>query len=153
MRRLVPFALVGLVALSACVSDVTAPDLVADPALSFDEAHARWLSVRPPDYSFEFEAQGAMVPSPGFFRATVLGGRLVEVSRAWSGEIAPIEQGFTIDQLWERLSAARARGEPLSELQFSREGIPMRATAGSFANDGGVRYQLRAYVVGRWVAP
>ena len=149
MRRLHPSLLVSLVALSACASDITAPDLLVDPALSFEAAHARWLSVRPPDYSFEFEAQNGASPSQGYYRVTVIGGRLAAVQRSYSGELAPIQEGFTIDELWGRLSTAREAGESISELQFSQEGVPIQAAVGAAGNDRAVRYHLRWYTPGR----
>jgi hypothetical protein len=149
MRRFVPFALAILAMAAACSTPMTAPEMAVDPTLSFDQAQARWLATRPPDYSFEFEAGSAAAPAPGFYRASVQGGRLVAVQRSHSGEIAPLQEGFTIDELWRRLSAARAAGEPLAELQFSREGIPIQAAVGAVGTDAGVRYRLRWYMVGR----
>lgn len=147
MRRFVPFALAILAVAAACSTPMSAPELAVDATLSFDQAHARWVAAKSPDYSFEFEAASAANPSPGFYRATVISGRLVAVQRSYSGEIAPMTEGFTIDDLWSRLSAARAAGEPVSELQFSQEGVPMQAAVG--ASDRGVRYHLRWYTPGR----
>lgn len=150
MRRFVPLALAAaLIAATACSTPMTAPEMTADPSLTFDAARARWLAIRPPDYSFEFDAESANAPSPGYYRAAVVGGQLVAVQRSYSGELAPIEQGFTIDQLWQRLAAARAAGLPVADLQFSQEGIPMQASVGTPGTDGAVRYQLRWYMVGR----
>jgi hypothetical protein len=144
MRRLFVGTLAAFVALSACRSS-TSPELVPDPSLSFDAAYARWTAARPTDYTFEFDVANAWVPSPGFSRVTVTDGRVVEVHQLQSGESMPVAAGFTIDQLWVRLIAARAAGETLSELQYSREGIPIQAMVGSFASDGGVFYRLRAF--------
>jgi hypothetical protein len=130
--------------LVACSSS-TAPDLVADPTLGFDTARARWTATRPADYTFEFDAQGAWFPSPGYYHATVVGGRLVDLRLAATGAPADLVNGFTIDQLWDRLAAAKSTGEPLTDLQFSVQGIPIQAMVGTFANDGGVRYRLRAF--------
>jgi hypothetical protein len=150
MPRSTRFAVaVLLTAATACSTPMTAPEMVADSGLTFESAHARWLATRSPDYSFEFEAQSAGAPAPGYYRATVVGGRLMVLQRSYSGEIAPIEEGFTIDQLWGRLAEARAAGVPLSELQFSQEGIPIQAAVGSTGADRGVRYRLRWYTVGR----
>ena len=149
MRRFHSFALAALVALAGCgTTEPLSLELVPDPTLTFDTARARWLASRPASYTFEFDAANAMVPSPGFARVTVAGGALVEVRRVESGELLALGHGFTIDQLWERLAAARAAGEAVSELQFSVEGIPIRAMVGTFANDGGVLYRLRAYTGG-----
>jgi hypothetical protein len=46
------------------------------------------------------------------------------------------------------LAAAKAAGQPLSDLQFSREGIPMQAAVGSVGSQAGVRYRLRGYLIG-----
>jgi hypothetical protein len=78
-------------------------------------------------------------------RATVTRGRAVDVRLASSDEPLALSAGLTIDQLWDLLIAARARGETLAELQYSGEGIPIRAMMGSFADDGGVLYRLRAF--------
>ena len=152
MPRFAPFAIAAaLTVAAACSTPMTTPEMAVDPGLTFDAAQARWSATRSPDYTFEFEAQSAANPSPGFYRVTVIAGRLVAVQRSYSGEIAPIQEGFTIDELWRRLSAARAAGEALSELQFSQEGVPIQAAVGSFGTDGGIRYRLRWYTVGRTV--
>jgi hypothetical protein len=143
MRRLMVGTLAAFI-LSACTS-TTSPELVPDASLTFETAHARWTAARPTDYTFEFDVQGAMVPSPGFAQVTVTDGRIVDVRRQRSGEPLLLAQGFTIDQLWDRLIAARAAGEALTELQYSREGIPIQAMVGTFANDGGSFYRLRAF--------
>jgi hypothetical protein len=148
MRRFVPFAVAILAVASACSTPMSMPEMAVDPALSFEQARARWLETRPFDYSFEFEAESPADPSPGFYRVTVVGGRLAAVRRSYSGEIAPLDQGFTIDELWQRLAAAKAAGQPLSDLQFSREGIPMQAAVGSVGSGAGVRYRLRSYIIG-----
>jgi hypothetical protein len=148
MRHLVPFTLAILAVAAACSTPMTMPEMAVDPALSFDQARARWQATQPLDYSFEFEAESPADPSPGFYRVTVLGGRLAAVRRSYSGEIAPLDQGFTIDELWRRLAAAKAAGQPLSDLQFSREGIPMQAAVGAAGSDAGVRYRLRSYIIG-----
>jgi hypothetical protein len=70
---------------------------------------------------------------------------VVELRRVETAELLPLAGGFTIDQLWDRLAAARAAGETLTELRFSLHGLPIQAMVGSFANDGGVLYRLRAY--------
>jgi hypothetical protein len=147
-RRLLTGTLAALVVLSACRS-TTAPDqlpgLVADPSLDLDAAHVRWVTVRPFAYTFEFVVLNAMVPSTGYVRVAVSDGRVVSVKRVESGEPLPVTTGLTLDQLWDRLIAARAAGESLSELQFSQEGIPIQATVGTFANDGGLLYRVRGY--------
>jgi hypothetical protein len=143
MRRLFVGTLVA-VALSGCASS-TSPDLAPDPSLSFDTAYARWTAVAHTNYAFEFDQQGSWVPSPGFIRATVTDGRLTDLHLVDSHEVVPLTAGFTIDQLWGRLIAARASGESLAELQFSRDGVPIQAMVGSFANDGGVFYRVRSF--------
>jgi hypothetical protein len=148
MRRFFVGTFAAFVALSACMSSTSpdsSPELVPDPSLSFETAHARWTAARPTGYTFELDVQGAMVPSPGFARVTVSDGRLVDVRRAATGEPISLAAGFTIDQFWDRLIAARAAGETVAELQYSREGIPIQAMVGTFANDGGAFYRLRAF--------
>ena len=139
-RRLLAAAIL----LTACSSS-TAPVLEADPGLTFDAAHARWLASRPASYTFEFDTFNAWGTSPGPRRAKIVDGLLSEVILLSSGAPLALEQGFTIDQLWERLETARSGGESVTELQFSAQGIPIRAMVGTFANDGGVRYVLRTF--------
>ena len=144
MQRLGSLSIATLLVLGACGTATTAP-LVVDRALTFDAAHARWVAFRPANYSFEFNEQGSWFFTPGYSRATVADGRLVAVRPVgWHQRVSPGE-GFTIDQLWERLMAARVRGEMLSGLQFSREGVPVVATVGDHASDGGMTYRLRAF--------
>ena len=145
MHRLGSLSLATLLVLGACGTATTAPELVVDPALTFDAAHARWVTFRPANYSFEFNEQGSWFFTPGYSRATVADGRLVALRPVgWHERVSP-GAGFTIDELWERLTAARTRGEMLSNLQFSREGIPVLAIVGDHAVDGGMTYRLRAF--------
>lgn len=145
MHRLGSLSLATLLVLGACGTALTAPELVVDPALTFDAAHARWVAFRPANYSFEFNVQGSWFLSPGYSRATVVDGRLVAVRPVgWRKQVSPTD-GFTIDELWVRLVAARTSGEMFPHLQFSREGIPVVAIVGDHAVDGGMTYRLRAF--------
>jgi hypothetical protein len=140
LRRFVAASIV----LAACSSS-TAPQLEADPSLSFDAARARWAAAHPASYTFELDARNAWGTSPGWRVATVVDGVLTEVRLVSTGERLGLDYGYTIDELWNRLATARSAGEAVSQLEFSAEGIPISAMVGTFANDGGVEYVVRTF--------
>ena len=146
MRRLLSLVVAVLALLPACSSSTAPGELVPDQSLTFETAHARWEATRQPDYSFDFDIQTAWLPTPLSAQVIVVGNQVADVRRG--GGSAPLNLGFTVDQLWDQMAAARAAGRPLTDLQFSREGIPMEVMIGSFADDSGVRYHLRNYRAG-----
>jgi hypothetical protein len=133
----------AVIALLGACSSVTEPIV---PTLDFDAAQARWASSHPSSYSFDYISYSAMLPTQGFFRVDVTNGSVVRVMSYSTGAFVATTAGFTIDDLWARIKQAKSAGETLSELRFSVDGVPLDAMIGSFANDGGVRYQLRNYV-------
>lgn len=131
----------------ACSSVTGVPDAtdIADPTLDFDSAQLRWAAAHPSNYGFDFIVHTAMVPSAGFHHVDVQNGRVAIVFRYPGGEHVDAKNGFTVDTLWARLNAAKRQGESLSQLRFSTDGVPLEAMTGSFANDGGVHYELRNF--------
>lgn len=140
----------AIAVLAACSSVTGVADAtdVVDPTLDFDSAQMRWVAVRPSNYGFDFITHTAMVPSAGFHHVEVLDGRVATV---WSystggGTFASASYGLTIDSLWARFNRAKSQGETLTSLRFSTEGVPLEAMVGSFANDGGVHYEVRNFM-------
>ena len=139
MRHL-PLAL--LLATAAC-SSATEPDGTFDHDL--DAARERWAAARPGDYAFELRITTAWFPPGGYTRTEVRDGAVVAVRRVETGEPLAITNALTIDGIHAALAWARERGEPLSQLRFDRDGVPLEAMSGTFANDGGVRYEVRRF--------
>ena len=113
----------------------------------FDAARRRWLAARPADYTFDFHLQTAWFPPGDYTRIEVRDGRVVAARNARTGAPSPIEHLRTIDEIWDRLVAARDRRETLSQLRFNLIGAPLDAMVGTFANDGGVHYSVRRFTV------
>lgn len=129
----------------ACSSATDATN-IADPTLDFDSAQIRWTTSHPSTYSFEVITYTAMLPSSGFYHVEVTDNRVATVRSDSTGALVAASFGFTVDELWARLNWARGQGDGVSSLRFSREGVPIQAMTGSFANDGGVYYELRNFV-------
>jgi hypothetical protein len=144
MRRL-PLA-TSLVAAVAC-SSASTPDPTFD--YDFDAARARWAGARPSSYSFELLVTTAWVRPDGFDRIDVQNGVVAAVRHLDTGATRPAAGAPTIDSIYAQLAAARARGEALSQLRFDRAGVPLEAMYGTFANDGGVHYEVRGFTRGR----
>jgi Family of unknown function (DUF6174) len=136
-------AALALLAAAACDAGPTAADETFDSDL--DAARARWVAARPSDYSFELRVNTAWFPPRGHDLIIVRNGAVASVRRLDSGESLPTANAYTIDGIYEVLASFRARGEPLARLRFNADGVPLEAMAGSFANDGGVAYEVRAF--------
>ena len=132
-----------LLAAAACAAEPTAADETFDTDL--DAARARWVAARPSDYSFELRVNTAWFPPRGYDLVIVRNGAVASVRRLDTGEGLPTANAYTIDGIYDVLASYRARGEPLARLRFNADGVPLEAMAGSFANDGGVAYQVRAF--------
>jgi hypothetical protein len=143
--RLAPLRLLAATIAVAACSSSTSPLLLKDPSLNELTARAHWIAFRPSSYSFEFIVQSAWFAAPDFARVTVTDGRVSAVRYVNTGEQLPLERGFTIDALYDQFDAARARGESITDLEFSAQGIPIQAMIGTFANDGGVYYRIRTF--------
>src|SRR3954469_17733125 len=135
--RLASFRLLAATIAVAACSSSTSPLLIGDHSLTEQTAHARWIEFRPASYSFEFIVQSVWFAAPDFARFTVTDGQVTAVRYVNTGEQLPLERGFTIDALYGQFDAARARGESITDLEFTAQGIPIQAMIGTFANDGG----------------
>ena len=132
-------------ALAACSSG-TGPDTHAD----LDAARIRWVTGRPSDYTFEYATATAALPGrDGWYRVEVRGGSVASARHLDTGTSVPANVALTVDRIWDRILAARARGEPVTSLRFDGNGVPLSAMVGTFANDGGVHYSVRRFTVGR----
>ena len=141
MRRLGRCTLAGLVAsvlITGCSASATEP-LHGD----VDRARAQWLSEGATTYSFELATTSSWSPTGSYVRVQVNGGRVVTVA-APSGEPAPVGLPPTLDEIWDRILDARARGE-LNSAQFDRRGVPVESDMGQWPVDGGVHYSVRAF--------
>jgi hypothetical protein len=149
LRRPLVQLLGTVVVLAGCGSS-TAPDALSpDPTLNLNSAYAVWTAFHPSSYRFQMDTQGSWMPSPGFIEIEVSGGRVTAAHNTHTGAPVQIEYLLTIDGLWSRLLSARAQGTSLSDLRFSRQGVPVEAMVGSFADDSGIRYQVRSFSLGR----
>jgi hypothetical protein len=144
-RQLNFFAAVSLI-LAACTPSTAPVGLTVDPSVDFDAARAQWTAGHASAYTFEVETLNSMVPSIGYVRIDVVNGHVSSARTANTGAPVPLTSAFTIDDLWSRLLSARARAVTPIDVHFSREGIPVDAMVGSFANDSGVRYLVRSFV-------
>lgn len=117
-----------------------------EPHSDVDVAREAWLELRPMDYTFEVSISAFYTPHPGYYQVRVADRQVVE-ARDPSG--APLD-GFTlsIDELWDRLLAARANGE-LNSVLFNGLGVPIETDMGPWELDGGVHYSVRRFVRGR----
>jgi hypothetical protein len=135
----------AIILLAAC-SSATDATPVADASLDFESARIRWAASHPSSYGFDFIAYTAMLPSADFHHVEVAGGRVTTVRSQSTGVLVGNSVGFTIDDLWARLITAKSQGESLSHLYFNSAGVPIEVMIGSFANDGGVHYEVRNFV-------
>ena len=148
MRRRTFLLSAASILLAACSSDLEpiAPVMLA-PSLDIDTAQQRWLAFHPANYVFEVLIQSSSFITPGFRRAEVVNNRLVSVRDAKTGESVPLNEAMTIDDIWAALNRARAADVPLSNLEFSAEGIPLHAVTGRLEVDSGTVYLVRAFEV------
>ena len=131
----------GLVAwalLSGCSGGTTEP-LHGD----VDRARAQWLSEGATTYSFELATASSWFPKGGYVAVQVSGGRVI-ATVAPVGEPAPGGLPPTIDEIWDRILDARARGQ-LNSAQFDRHGVPVESDMGPWPVDGGVHYSVRGF--------
>jgi hypothetical protein len=109
-----------------------------------DRARAAWVAQGATTYSFELATASSWFPKGGGYVAVeVRGGRVVSTV-APVGEPSPAGTPPTIDEIWDRILAARERGE-LNSAQFDATGVPVESDMGSWPVDGGVRYSVRAF--------
>ena len=132
--------------LAAALLLLTACDSGTGPDGDLEAAYLRWSSTRPARYSFEFAIETAWFPPSGYYSVDVRDGTVIAARQVATGDPILAQNAFTIDDLWERILDARDRGESLTRLRFSREGVPLEAMIGTFADDGGVHYSVRNFV-------
>ncbi len=107
-----------------------------------DLARAAWLENRSEDYSFQFSNATSWTPRSSFVRVTVAGGEVVAIRDLLN---RPAQMNVpTIDEIWDRLLAARAANE-LNSAAFNRLGVPVEVDYGPWASDGGVAYWVRDF--------
>lgn len=128
----------GLAALLVgCSSSVTEP-LHSD----VDRARRTWLRTGATSYDFEVSTTSSWFPVGGFVRAQVRDGRVVVATNP-DGTAAP-NFALTVDQIWNRVLEARAKGE-LNSAEFDARGVPVESDMGPWPVDGGVHYSVRSF--------
>jgi hypothetical protein len=106
-------------------------------------ARRTWLASHPDAYSFEVAFASSWFPKSGYTRVQVEDG---EVVAATDSAGTPLDNvTITVDSLWDRLLAARERGE-LNSASFDREGVPVKFDYGPWELDGGVGYWVRNFM-------
>ena len=141
MRRLGRRTFAGLLAsalLIGCSAATTEP-LHSD----VDRARAAWLAEGATSYSFQVATASSWFPKGGYVAVEVRGGRVV-ASVAPVGQPSPAGTPPTLDEIWDRILEARARGD-LNSAQFDSHGVPVESDMGPWPVDGGVHYSVRAF--------
>jgi hypothetical protein len=111
-----------------------------------DLARTVWLTSHPQAYSFEVSIASSWGGSGGFFRVQVANGQVIEASDPSGNPVADFT--LTVDVIWDRLLAARVRGE-LNSAAFNQRGVPLVTDTGPWPGDGGVRYTVRNFTGSR----
>lgn len=111
--------------------------------LDVDLARQAWLRSRPAEYTFELASASSWFPKSGYTRVKVDDGVVVEATDPEGN----LSENFTttVDTLWERLLAARERGE-LNSARFDRNGVPVEINYGPWELDGGIAFWVRNFV-------
>jgi hypothetical protein len=131
---------VGLLVAALVASCSTATEPLHDDV---DLARQAWLASQATSYSFEVATATSWTPKSGYYRVRVADKKVVAASDA-SGK--PIENfSLTIDEVWDRLLAARVKGE-LNSALFGRHGVPVETDIGPWSVDGGAHYSVRRFV-------
>jgi hypothetical protein len=112
-----------------------------------DVARMAWLSEGATSYSFELSTSSSWFPQGAWVRIRVDGGRVV-AAVALDGVAQPVASQATIDDIWDRILDARARGE-LNSAEFDRRGVPIESDMGPWPVDGGVHYSVRGFTRAR----
>ena len=138
MRTRISFVVMSLALLALPGCDSTRPF-----TLDVDLARQAWLRSRAAEYTFELASVSSWFPKSGYTRVKVEDGVVVE---ATDPEGHPRENfTTTVDTLWDRLLAARERGE-LNSARFDRNGVPVEIHYGPWELDGGVAFWVRNFV-------
>jgi hypothetical protein len=139
MRRLGTRTLASMLASAWLIGCGTTEPLHSD----VDLARRAWLSGRATNYSFEIATTSSWFPQSGYVRVQVTDGRVV-AAIAPDGTPKPLSSQPTIDELWDRILAARDRGE-LNSADFDLHGVPIETDTGPWPVDGGMHYSVRGY--------
>ena len=123
--------------LVAMLLGCSAPTEVRPIHTDVDRARAAWLANRPSAYSFELSMTGSWYPRSGYYRVEVSNGQITSTTAsAWTTP--------TIDEIWDQILAARAKGE-LNSASFDERGVPVESDMGPWPVDGGVSYSVRNF--------
>lgn len=106
-------------------------------------ARRAWLGSHPDAYSFEVAFASSLFPKSGYYRVQVEDGEVVAATD--SAGTPRHDFTITVDSLWNRLLAARQRGE-LNSATFDSEGVPVRFDYGPWELDGGVGYWVQNFM-------
>jgi len=112
-----------------------------------DAARQLWESREPESYAFTYETcEGMCSPCP--WRVSVKDGRAVEVTSNQRRCKMPVEQAFTIEDLFDKLSYYR-RAREFGVSYDKRCGFPVRAYnhCGPGTDDCGSAFEISAFAV------
>ena len=138
MRTRISFVVMSLALLALPGCDSTRPFTV-----DVDLARQAWLRSRAAEYTFELASASSWVPKSGYTRVKVEDGVVVEATDPEGNSRANFTT--TVDTLWDRLLAARERGE-LNSARFDRNGVPVEINYGPWEVDGGIAFWVRNFV-------
>ena len=140
----------GLSRAIACVALLLGALSCSGPTEPFhsriDLARRVWLASHPDAYSFEVAFASSWFPKSGYYRVQVQDGEVVAATD--SAGTPRYDFTITVDSLWNRLLAARERGE-LNSATFDRQGVPVKFDYGPWEVDGGVGYWVRNFMRNR----
>ena len=129
------------VALAGCAAPLTRADAGAQNA----SAERRlWAQQRMDDYRFTFSRE-CFCLGRGPMVVTVRDGRVVDTRDPQTGRPLPENEAvgvMTIDQLFDRIAEAQAKGEHTDVEYHPTLGYPTDAEIGPLANDAGIRYHV-----------
>jgi hypothetical protein len=132
--------LLGLLVISSACGTATAPGAVSSDV---SEARRRWLAFAPTDYTFLSRTTTSWVPLGGRFQfVTVRGGWVVSSVDFITGAPRDTRGQFTLSGLWTLIDHGGDEHRQLAEVLFDERGVPVRLMNGTFANDGGMLYEV-----------
>lgn len=140
-RRWARFGVVGIAATLLGCSKPTEPRHA-----DVDLARSVWLADHPRAYTFEVATASSWFPKSGYFLVQVSDGQVLAASDSTGKAVTNFT--LTVDGIWDRLLAARARGE-LNSALFNQRGVPVESDMGPWPVDGGVHYSVRNFAAHR----